>query len=190
MAGEGDIDVVMNQNDEPDVCGRIKDSVERRIEQTGDVAGNLARDKFFVDREFADAGEDAWKCAQNSSNMVGRIHIGRVKPRDHRVETRLFLARKPKIRHRNVRVREGVVIKRRVRLQIVRRRIVSTDAMRPLLLKRYTEQSRPAGRGPHDFQELPDRCPFLYVVIQVKVHIVELGPAFNRGNVLREERRY
>src|SRR6478735_3708333 len=115
-------------------------------------------------REFPYARKDTRECLQYALDVVRGIHIRRIKSRYHRVEPRLLLFVKRPVGHRYVRVGKGIVIKRRVGIEIVCRCTISIYAPRPLLLKRNTEQSHAADLRAHYFEEVVDICTFLYVI--------------------------
>ena len=75
----------------PEAGGELEHAVERRVGEAGGLAGDLGRDEFLVDAELADAGEDAGEGLQHPPNVIGGVHVGRVEPGDHRVETRLLV---------------------------------------------------------------------------------------------------
>ena len=55
-ARERHVDVVVQNDHQPDLAGEIQDAIERRIGQARGSAGHLRRDELLVDGEFADAG--------------------------------------------------------------------------------------------------------------------------------------
>ena len=89
--------------------------------------------------------------------------------------------------HGDLRVGERVVIERRVRLQVVGRREIAVDAVRPLLLQRNAEQRDSSDLGSHDVQEVVNVRAFLDVVRQVEMRIVEFVVA--RACACDERRR-
>ncbi len=127
-------------------------------------------------REFADSGKHAGERQQHALDVVRRVHVRRVEPGDHRVEPRLLLFGERAVLHRDVGVGERVVVERRVGLQVVRGREVSRVPVRPGLLQRDAEQGRAPHLGSHDVEEPVHVDPFLDVVRQVEVRVVDDVP--------------
>ena len=50
---ERHVDVVVQNHDEPGLCGEIEDSIESGIGEARRVAGHLRRHELFVNRELA-----------------------------------------------------------------------------------------------------------------------------------------
>ncbi len=78
-------------------------------------------------------------------------------------------------------------------MQIVGRREVGRIGVGPLLLQRDAEERRPTDAAAHDLQELPDADPFLDVVRQVEMRVVELAggpldPCVDRARADDDER--
>ena len=130
----------MDQNNQTDFGGEIEQPIQCRILKAGHLAGDLCRDKLLVNGEFADARENSGKCLQHAPNMIGGVHVGRIEAGDHRIEARLLFLRKRLVGHRDTRVGERVVVERRVGIQVISRRAIAIDAIRPLLLKRNAKQ--------------------------------------------------
>ena len=170
---ERNIDVVVQEDDEPHLTREFEDAVERRVREARGVAGDLGRDELLVNRELADAGEHAGERLEHAANVVGGVHVGGIEAGDHRIEARLITPRQRLVLRRDVGVGEGVIVERRVGLQIVRRRVVTGVLVRPRLLERDPEDRDAAGLVAHRLQELLHRRPLLHVVRQVKVGVVE-----------------
>ena len=132
-------------------------------------------DELLVDRELADAREDAGKRLQHAPDVVGRVHVGRVEARDHRIEAGLLLLRQRPIRHRDERVGERVVVEVGVAIEVVgrragrRRRDTTTDCWSGM-----PKQRRAPDPLPHDVEEGPDVGAFLDVVGEVEVAVVDV----------------
>ena len=114
------------------------------------------------------------KRREHALDVIDAVHVGGVEPRDHRIEARLLARRERAIRHRDVGVRERVVVERRVGLQVVRGPELARVLVRPRLLQRNAEQGDTADRVAHDLQEPVDVRAFLNVVRQVEVRVVDL----------------
>ena len=126
-----------------------------------------------MDRELADAGEDAGVGLEHAADVIGRVHVGRVEPGDHRVEALLLLRRQRLVRLGDERVGERVVVERRIGLQVVGRRVVARVLVRPGLLQRDAEQGGAADLVSHDLEVPADVGALLDVVRQVEVRVVE-----------------
>src|SRR5262249_22296182 len=71
-----------------------------------------------------------------------------------------------------------------VGLQVVRGGEIPAVPVRPLLLQRDAEERDASHSGPHDLQEVVNVRPFLDVVREVEVRVVQLV----RSGLLRRER--
>ena len=118
--------------------------------------------------------EDAGKGLQHAADVVGRVHVGRVEARDHGIEAGLLLPRQRLVRHRDEGVGERVVVEVGVAIEVVARRRVARDAIRPLLLQRDAEERDAPDALPHDVEEGPDVGAFLDVVGEVEMAVVDV----------------
>jgi hypothetical protein len=141
--------------------------------------------KLFVDREFADAGEDTGVGLEHTPDVIGRVHVGWVEPGDHRVEALLLLRRQRLVRIGDERVGERVVIERRIGLQVVGRRVVARVLVRPRLLQRDAEQGGAADLVSHDLQVPAYVRALLDVVRQVEVRVVKQIAVRGRRDLCR-----
>ena len=85
------------------------------------------------------------------------------------------------VRHRNERIGEGVVVKRRVGLKIVGWGEVAGVPVRPRLLQGNAEQRHAPHLVAHDLQEVVDVRPLLDVVREVEVSVVHDVSRRRRG---------
>jgi hypothetical protein len=92
---------------------------------------------------------------------------------DHWVEARALLRFQAQVLRSNPGIREGVVIKRRVGLQVVGRGELTRVFVGPGLLQRDAEQRNPAHFVTHDLQKILNRCAFLYIVGEVEMGVVD-----------------
>ncbi len=184
---ERHVDVVVEDHDQPGLGGELEDAIEGGVGKARRFSGDLRGDELLVDAELADPGEHAGKRFQHAANVVDAIHVGRVEPRDHRVEPRLVGLRQSEIHARDVGVGEGVVVERRVGLQVIRGREVARVRMRPLLLQWDSEQCRPSDASAHDAQESAGLNALLDVVRQMEMRIVK-AVGVGRLGVLRRRR--
>jgi hypothetical protein len=152
---------------------KIEEPVERWIGEARDLSGDLRRDELLVDGELADSGKNAWKRLQHAANVVDGVHVGGVEPGDHRIEARLLLFREGQIGLRDERIRERVVVERRVCLQVISRCVIARIAVRPRLLQRNPEEGDTADLRAHDPEELMDVGSLLDIVREVKVRVVD-----------------
>ncbi len=141
------VDVVVDDDDQADLTREVEDAVERRVGQARDVAGNLRGHELLVDRELTDPGEHAGKGLEHPPDVIGRVHVGGVEAGDHRIEAGLLLRRQRLVGHRDVGVREGVVVEVRVAIEVILRRVVARDAVRPLLAAAGFRTARRARRA-------------------------------------------
>src|SRR5579871_1151598 len=106
--------------------------------------------------------------------MIGSIHVRGIKPGNHWIETRAVLFWQRQISSRDIGVGKRVIVEWRICIQIIFRRIITTDSVRPLLLQGYAEQGRSSCCLAHDLQEVLDGYAFLNIVRQMEVTIIEL----------------
>ena len=170
------IDVVVQNDREADLTREIEQAIQRRIVQTRSVARDLGGHELLVDRELTDAGEHPRVGLQHPADVVRGVHVGGIEARDHGIEARLLHRRQRPVLLGNDRVDEGVVVQRRVRVQVVVGRPLTRLEVVPLLLQRDAEHRRSPGVIPGQFKELAQRDPPLDVVRQVEVDVVERRP--------------
>ena len=185
--GEGRIDVVVDDDDETGIGGKIEDAVESGILKAGDIAGNFRGDKFLVNGEFTDTGKDAGKGLQDAANVVGGVHIGGIKTGNHGIETSLLFFSERFVGHGDVGVGEGVVVEGSVAAEVVGGSVVAIDAKGPLLLQGNSEEGEAADAVTHEGQELVDVDAFLDVVGEMEVGIVELVFVLSENRRLGKE---
>ena len=173
----------MNQHHQTCLLSQVQNSIQGGVGKACDAPRDLAGDKLFVNRELADSAEHAGKSPQRSANVSGGIHIRRIKPRNHRIKSPLLLVRERQVSHSDRCVGKRVVVQRRICIEVVSRLVLAADPIGPLLLQRNAEQDRSASGFTHDAQICPDRYPFLNVVRQVKMGIVELVSIRRRPGV-------
>jgi hypothetical protein len=184
---ERHVHVVVDDAKQPGLRAEVEDPVQGGIGQARRLAVDLGGDELLVDGELADAAEDPGERAEDPLDVVHRVHVGRIEARDHRLESRLLLRGQRAVRHGDDGVGEGVVVQRRVGLEIVGGSEVSRVGVRPLLLKRNAEQSDPADLVAHDLQEVPDLQAFLDVVREMEMGIVEFVVEAGRGTAQQEQ---
>src|SRR5688572_6110996 len=126
-----------------------------------------------MNRELPDPGKHTGKCFQNAANVIESVHVGWVESCDHGIESRLLCRTERFIEARDIGIRERVVVQRCITLEVIGRREVTGVCVRPLLLKRNTEQGRATDTVPHNREELTDVDPLLDVIGQVKMRVVE-----------------
>src|SRR5215470_14136461 len=80
---ERKVDVVVKDDNEARFSGEIENAIEGRILETGHLPGNFCGDKFLVNGEFADAGEDAGKSSQNAADVVSGVHVRGIEAGNH-----------------------------------------------------------------------------------------------------------
>ena len=158
----------------PTLGREIEDPVERGIGEARDVAGHLRRDELLVDRELADTCEHARERRQHALDVIHAVHVGRVEPRDHRIEARLLARRQRAIRHRDVGVRERVVVERRVGLQVVRGPKSPEFSYDHVCCSGMPNSATRPTVSPMISRNAPDVRAFLNVVRQVEVDVVDL----------------
>jgi len=130
-----------------------------------------------VNRELADSGKHAGEGLEDTFDVIRGVHVRGVEARDHRIQPGALLRWQRAIRHRDVGVGEGVVVERRVGLQVITRREVTGVRVRPRLLQRDAEQGGAGDARAHEAQEVANIRALLDVIRQVEVRIVELGVA-------------
>jgi hypothetical protein len=172
-ACERNVDIVVKDDNEAYFSREIEDTIKRRVPKAGDFARNLRSHEFLVNNEFTNAREHARERVEHSADMIRRIHVRWVKASDHGIKTRLLLFGQRSICHGNRSVGKRVVVQRSVRVQVIRRGTVAVSAVRPLLLQRNAEDGHASSFGPHHVQKLVDIRPFLNIVGQMKMGIVE-----------------
>ena len=165
----------MQDRDQAGLGAEIKDAVQCRVSQAGDLTGNFRGDEFLVDAKLADAGKYAGKCSQHPLDMIGSIHIGRVETDDHRIKAVLLLRRQFLIETRDIGIGERIVIQRCIALQVITRCIITRVLVRPGLLQRDTEQRRAPYPVTHDDKVILDTDALLDVVGQVEMAVMKLS---------------
>ena len=180
-----DIQIAMQDGHQSHFGSEVEDPVEGRILQTGHLSRHLCGHKLLMNCELADACEYTRECLQNTPDVVSGIHVSRIKSGDHGIEPSPLLGRQRPVRHRNEGIGERIVVKRCIGVQIIGRCAVSVDAIGPLLLKRYAKQGDSSDLVAHDFHEILNGCPFLDVVRQMEVGVIQ----FKVGSLRLEQQR-
>ena len=163
----------MQYDQQTDFGSEIEYAIESRVLKACDFAGDFRRHELFVNGELADARKHTRKSLQHSADMIHGIHVRGVEAGNHGIKTGLLFRRQGLIGHRNPRVRERVVVQRSVGVQVIRRRTISVNWVRPLLLQGDAEQSHAASFVFHRLQEIMNIRTLLNIVGQVKMGIVE-----------------
>src|SRR3954471_9065069 len=125
-----------------------------------------------MNRELSNTGEHARECLKHAANMMRCVHVGRVETGNHRIETALLLFGERLVSHRDRCVGEGIVVQRRVCVEIVRRSAVSVRAIRPLLLERNPKNCYSPNFVSHDLQEVVNVSTLLDVVGKMKMYVI------------------
>src|SRR5579859_659232 len=170
---EGEIDIVVKNDDEAGFGGEIKDAVEGGIFEAGDFAWDFCGDEFLVNGELTDASEDTGKRLQNTANVIGSVHVCGIEASDHGVDTDLLVFRKRFVSHGYGGVSERVVVEGRIAVEIVGGSAVAVDAIRPFLLEWKAKEGDAAGMSAHHVQKVMNAGTFLNVVGEMTVRIVE-----------------
>ena len=108
-------------------------------------------------------------------------HVRRIEAGDHRIESRLLFLRQRFVCHRDPRIGEGVVVQRGVRMQVIGRSALPVHPVGPFLLQGNAENRHAAGLVAHHAQEIADVRPFLNIIGQVEMRIVEVIRGGLRG---------
>src|SRR5436190_5146437 len=73
--GEGNIHVAVNQYDQPDVCGKIKNPVESWVLKTCDFSGDFCRHEFLMNRKLPNAGKYAREGLKHTADVIHGVHV-------------------------------------------------------------------------------------------------------------------
>src|SRR5262249_54956807 len=92
---------------------------------------------------------------------------------DHGVEASLLVFRERFEGHGDGSVGEGVVVERRITVEIVGGSAFAIDTIRPFLLKWDSKESDTTGVSAHHVQEIANAGTFLNVVGEMTVRVVE-----------------
>ena len=126
--------VIMNQHNQSDLAGEVQDPVQRRVGQARNRTGDLAGYELLVNAELANTGEYARKSSQHAANMIHRVHIGWIEARDHGIKPCLLLRLERLVSHGDPGIGEGVVVQGGVGVEVILRRAIRVDPVRPKLL--------------------------------------------------------
>src|SRR5580704_7466025 len=89
--GEWNIDIVVNQHNQPNFGGEVENTVQSGILKACHLTSYLRGYELLMNRKFPDAGKDTGKRLQHAANMVRRIHVRGIETGDHGVKTGLLV---------------------------------------------------------------------------------------------------
>jgi hypothetical protein len=70
----------VHEDDETNIAREIEDAIESRVGKTGRAPSDLGGDELLMDGELTDSGKDTGIDLEYASNVIDRVHVGRLNP--------------------------------------------------------------------------------------------------------------